>query len=434
MALSDSITEKRGVWRALMEHRVLLTLWSRLVGRPVSEEVFPRFWNRVDKAISLPFLRLSSRLTPIDPGVIVFITSRGDYDCNPKWICEELVRQGVPYTMYWTCRGGSDLTGLPPSVIPVLRNSLEFRAAIAKARLIVDNSVSAAFMLHRKKRGQILMETWHGAIGIKRFSRDTNHDRHWVLRAEQEGRQTDYCISNSRFETELYRDTFWPHCPILPYGHARNDILFARDPALLGRIRERIFSRYRLPSEARICLYAPTFRDNGDLSPYQLPYADILSALRTRFGGEWVILTRYHFKVIELLAGLPLPESVINVSDYPDIQELLTCTDLGITDYSSWICEYMLTGRPGLLFTPDADDFAAEERSFFYPLSSLPYPLAGTAEELTENIRTFDEARCRADSAAFLHKYGCVDDGHAAERIAETIRVIMTPSDCPAAQ
>ena len=172
-------------------------------------------------------------------------------------------------------------------------------------------------------------------------------------------------------------------------------------------------------------MYAPTFRDDGDLSPYTIDYDRLLEVLQIRFGGEWVILTRFHSRTKKFLANYSLPKSVVNVSGYPDIQELQLIIDAGITDYSSWICEYMLRRKPGFTFATDVDNYAGHERTLFFPLSALPFPTSSNEDDLIENILNFDEEKYVDDCNAFLAEKGSIDDGHAAERTVEEIKKIL---------
>lgn len=378
-----------------------------------------------DKQIAKISIMMMTRMVSVVNNNIVFITSRGAYDCNPKWITEEIIRQKLPYKLTWVVRKKSSIREFPDNINLVNRGSYEFYKAIAQAKVIIDNSVNMAYMEYRKKHNQILIETWHGAIGIKKFSADTNNDKLWIKKARQEGKSTDYCISNSTFEDAIFQESFWSKAEILQYGHARNDVLFGNDEKKNNRIRKKIFERYDLPQNVKICMYAPTFRDDGDLTPYLLDYNEIVDALSTKFGGRWIIFVRFHFKVMKSIPHNLLPDSVINVSEYPDIQELMTCVDVGITDYSSWICEYLLTRRPGFLFATDMDHYAEKEREFFYPLDSMPFPLATNNEQLVDNIKKFDKERFAVECEQFLRDKGCIDDGHASERIVEKIKEII---------
>lgn len=381
--------------------------------------------KKIDKLGSIPAIYILSRIVPVEDNKIIFITFRGEYDCNAKWIAEEIKNRKLPYTVVWTIRKKVPIEDIPDSFIKTYRGSYDFYKHLASARIIVDNGVSTSTLLYSKKKDQILIETWHGSLGIKKFSRDTNKDKNWCIRADIEGKMTDYCISNSTFEDAIYRETFWEKSRILQLGHARNDILCEKDTKRLEEIREKVFEYFDLEGDKKICLYAPTFRDDGDMRPYRVKYKKLRNALQDKFGGEWVILTRFHFRLLKKLKGYKFDDLVINASHYSDIQELLICADVGITDYSSWICDYMLTRKPGFLFATDMTEYEAKDREFFYPLDSMPFPLATNNDELIENILNFDNEAFVKECDEFLADKGCIDDGHSSERIVDAIEHIM---------
>ena len=103
----------------------------------------------------------------------------------------------------------------------------------------------------------------------------------------------------------------------------------------------------------------------------------------------------------------------------------MAITHVAITDYSSWICEFLLTGRPGFLFATDADYYLQNERALVYPLDSTPFPLAKNTKQLVDNILNFDADKFEADRVKFLEKYGSVDDGNASKRTVEKIKEIL---------
>lgn len=386
---------------------------------------FTKIRKGMDKLISIPLIYGFSRSIRVEDNKILFLTFRGEYDCNAKWIAEEIQKRNLPYTVVWGVYKGGSTESIPKSFIPVCRGRKEFYREIASARIIVDNGISTSTLRYRKKKNQTLIETWHGSLGIKKFSKDTNKDKKWCAYATFEGKMTDYCLSNSTFEDAIFIDTFWGKSRILRLGHARNDILCEKNTDRIAQIKQKIYQSYQLQPDIKICLYAPTFRDDKDMRPYQVDYERLRQALKTRFGGEWVVFTRFHFRLRNKPEFRELCEGTINVSDYSDIQELLTCTDVGITDYSSWICDYLLTRRPGFLFATDMEQYEKKDREFFYPLDSMPFPLALNNEQLYENILNFDEDVFGRKCEEFLSDKGCIDDGHASERIVDAIECIM---------
>lgn len=398
---------------------------NRILAAIIDRGFFLTAFKVLDKVIRRIFIRILPWFVKVNKSKIIFLNFTGNYDCNPKYICQEMLREGVQAEYVW---GVNPRTRTGPKFFPkkvktVKRGSYAFYKELASARVIVDNGISTTALHYHKKHNQYLIETWHGSLGIKKFGRSANNDKRWLHKAAREGRMTDFIISNSAFENDIYREDFWKKTPIWQFGHPRNDILFCTDEEIVEAIQEKIRKKYKIPMDYHMCMYAPTFRDDGDLSPYVLDYDRLIAALRERFGGEWVILTRFHSRTKKYLKGYKLPKTVINVSGYPDIQELQLCIDVGITDYSSWICEYMLRRRPGFTFATDVANYASHERTLFFPLSALPYPTASDIDGLIRNILQFDEEKFVSDCNAFLQDKGSVDDGHAAERtVAEIIK------------
>lgn len=511
---------KDGIMRALVERQFLTASWKKFIS------LFPRAWTAANTWIAVRGIRFMARHTPVEKDKIIFLTFRGGYDCNPKWICEEIARRGLPYQLVWVYRKKTQTgqEGYPENVRLVRLGTYEFLRELCSARIIIDNGISMVTQYYKKKKDQILIETWHGSLGIKKFSKDAVKDKTWIKRAVKEGKMTDYIISNSEFETnDVYRVDYWKNTPVWLHGHARNDILFEKDTERMRAIREKIAATYNLEPGTKICLYGPTFRDDHDMSPYTIDYAGLCDALEERFGGQWVILARFHYRVwaevrdflknvnqkilvsyalvdpeavqnatklegyvtadgtvsfqgtmdirgkatvrplekAKVLSSIDIPRDVetgevdedtllvdiqaakraagghlvdvpvykrmrvINATKYPDIQELAACTDVAITDYSSWICEYLVTRRPGFMFATDLKEYQEKDRPFFFPLTDLPYPVAYTSEELFENIRNFDNEKCVRRCDEFLKRMGSVDDGHAAERTVDEIVKLM---------
>ena len=96
----------------------------------------------------------------------------------------------------------------------------------------------------------------------------------------------------------------------------------------------------------------------------------------------------------------------------------------GITDYSSWICDYVLGDGYGFIYARDIEKYA-ENPGFYYPLETTPFPVAHSNEELAAAVAAFDEGKYRAAKAEFVRSKGCVEDGRASERCARKIEEVL---------
>ena len=360
----------------------------------------------------LNMIRVSFSRPIIEPSKIFVMTFDNSYSCNPAAIAEELLSLGEDLDIVWAVSDKTDLSLFPKGIRTVKRGSKEMFSEMRSARIWLDNGLNCVWYFMPKRKGQIYINTWHGSLGIKKLG----GNKAWKLRAKTCRRKTDYMISNSSFEENVFGSTYWKGVPCLRFGHARNALLFneARFPEIATKVRKTL----GLYDGRRILLYAPTFRDDGQKDFPRPDWDKVIAALKERFGGDWVIVSRLHMKDRDSISSSV--ENVIDASGYPLISELMIASDVAVTDYSSWIYDYILLKRPGFIFAPDANDYETT-RGLYYPLSETPFDVASDTEKLCSDIRGFDESAYEAKVKGFLKEKECCDDADSAKRAAEFI-------------
>ena len=380
---------------------------------------FTRIAKKIDYLLSMCVRKLVFGRSKVVGNRIFVMTFDFQFTCNPAAIVKELIRRDLPVEIYWAVKDDSKLSDFPPQVIPVQYRSYEMYQAQATSKIWIDNAFNCIWDNMPKKKNQYYFNTWHGSLGIKRLT--SNSNKLWLHRSKRASKRTDFMVSNSRFENDVYSTTFWPNAPSLLYGHPRNDMLFR--PEAFEAHRQEVCAFYGISPEDRIMLYAPTFRDDGDLSCFDVDYAALKQTLEQRFGGNWVILVRLHFKNRKEGENFDT-DWLKDGGKFPDMQKLLAVADAGITDYSSWAYDYMLTRRPLFLYAPDLEKYK-DDRGFYYPLETTPFPISENNKQLQQSILNLDEAKYLADCEAFLQDKGCVEDGHAAERVVDKIEELL---------
>ena len=362
---------------------------------------------------------------PVVSNKIVFDNYMGKaYGCNPKYIAEELLRTHPgEYDLVWVVsKDDKKNAEFPEGIRTVTYNSSQAYQEYATAKVWVSNYHKITYVKRglRKKKDQYFIQTWHGSLGIKRIENDVpllQQDANWLKLAKLSSEMVDYWISNSKFETDIYKRAFWNVDHVLEYGHPRNDVMFGEKASAA---RERVIEHYEIRGK-KILFYAPTFREDYRLDCYEMDFAGVKEALEMKFGGDWVILVRLHPRVRKHAKKvIPDEDYIIDSTRYPDIQELVAAADSMITDYSSCIFDFMLTRRPGFLFATDKEEYV-QERGFYYPLESTPFPIAQDNKELVKQILEFDGQKYKTEVEKFLLEKGCVEDGKASEKIAQKI-------------
>ncbi len=369
-------------------------------------------------ALRTIFLRLASaafRLFPIRKRTMLFQTFQGTYCCNPKYVTEALAgRDGVE--IVWALERGCDAGALPSGVKIVHKGALRYFLAAATAKVWFENGLNLVRSPYiRKRRGQVYFQPLHGSLGLKRQGLAGPE-----IRAKADA-ITDYCISNSAFEDEVYRTSYWPTTEILRYGHPRNDVFF-KSADEKARLSASVRETLGVASGVRLALYAPTFRPDGDISCLDLDPVMLKAALERRFGGEWTILFRLHKR--DMARHRAPSGSWVDASGYPDMQELMVACDIGITDYSSWICDYVLGDGFGFIYARDVEKYSVNP-GFYYRLESTPFPVARSNEELAAAIAAFDLREYIERKNSFIESKGCMEDGLASERCARKIMEVI---------
>ena len=91
---------------------------------------------------------------------------------------------------------------------------------------------------------------------------------------------------------------------------------------------------------------------------------------RAALGRDHVLLVRAHHFMATDRAWRGGDGFVVDVSDYPDIADLYLAADVLITDYSSAMFDFAVTGKPMLFFAYDLERYRDEVRGFYFDLEA----------------------------------------------------------------
>ena len=140
-------------------------------------------------------------------------------------------------------------------------------------------------------------------------------------------------------------------------------------------------------------------------------------------GPDHVLLVRLHYNVTEALDGIDAPHA-LDVSDHPDLRDLLLAADVLVTDYASLQFDFAVTGKPILYFTYDLDHYRGDLRHFYLDFEELaPGPLLGTLDEvldaLTDVTAATDGYQERYER--FRKRFCDREDGHSTARVLDLV-------------
>ncbi|MEV4892496.1 CDP-glycerol glycerophosphotransferase family protein [Nonomuraea sp. NPDC055795] len=337
---------------------------------------------------------------------------------SPRAVFEALAGSGLD--LVWVRREGR--FAVPVGARSVVRGSREHVEALATARYIVANSTLPAWF--RKRPGQVYAQTWHGTP-LKRIGFDMDAVRSvegaaYLERFAADVRQWDLLVSPNAFSTPIMRRAFRFEGEVVECGYPRNDALLAPGADERGRAVRRALG---VPDGKRAVLYAPTWRDDEHAhGRYRFDLRIDLDRARAELGEDTVLLVRGHSNVT---AGIPAGDGfVVDVTRHPDVAELYLAADALVTDYSSVMFDFAVTGKPMVFFTYDLERYRDELRGFYFDLEAgAPGPLVRDSEALIGALADLDAVAAGYAAAyrGFRERFCELDDGGATARVVSRI-------------
>jgi CDP-glycerol glycerophosphotransferase len=347
---------------------------------------------------------------------IVYQSFEGRYTDSPRAIYEAAVARGGDHEHIWLS-DPAHTAGFPDGVANLPFRSDEGVAALEAADLVVANTHTDIDW--RKKDGATYLQTWHGTP-LKRI--------HWDVLWAPEGRldrlqrdvdQWDLLISPNAASTPRLRGAFHYEGEVLEVGYPRNDVLVGQQAQ---EVRRRVRAELGLAEGTTAVLYAPTWRDDdvfgSDGGAVALPLDP--AAFAGRFGADHTLLLRLHYMMTGRLGDLGEHDAVRDVSWHPEVADLYLAADMLVTDYSSVMFDYAVTGKPQLFFTYDLEDYGDRVRGFYFDFAPVaPGPLVRTQDELFGAIADLDAVTAAHAEryAAFRETFCHLEDGAATERV-----------------
>ncbi len=360
------------------------------------------------------------RLLPLQPKVNFIAFSGRQYSDSPRRISELLLKEHPEIQQVWAFNEPEKFRFLEEKGIKVVKyKSLEYLYYVMTSKVYVDNAEFWSILKFRPE--QMVLETWHGGGAYKRVGghRIDVNQREQQHAVEKMNKITLFLSSSKAFTNFVIRDAYRYRGEVLECGLPRNDDLLHPDPAVSQRVRKAL----DIPENARVLLYAPTFRNSHSLDLYDVDFAALKAALERKFGGEWIIALRMHYYLADK-AMASQADYLRNATDYPDMQDLLQCADVLLTDYSSCMWDFSLMHKPCFLYARDISEYRGE-RDFYTPIESWPFPLAADNGELAQVIADFDDDAYRAAVDRHHRELGSTESGTAAKQCADRIAAFL---------
>jgi CDP-glycerol glycerophosphotransferase len=349
---------------------------------------------------------------------VVYNSFSGRFSDNPRALFHHL-QATVPGSEHCWLVDRRHAAGFPAGTDMVAIDSPEAIRTLESADLVIANTHIELDWV--KKPGARYLQTWHGTP-LKRV----HYDVFWAPAGRLDEldfdvARWDYLLSPNTVSTSRLQRAFGFTGAMLETGYPRNDVLASSRGA---RVRERVRADLGLDDDVTAVLYTPTWRDDEfyDLGR-DIALALDVQQFADQLGPKYRLLTRLHYMVTERSAALDRA-GVIDVSRYPDVQELYLAADAMITDYSSTMFDFAVTGKPLIFYTYDLPRYRDSLRGFYFDFEPVaPGPMVTTTQEVIDAFRHLPDvtAEYAGRYAHFRQLFCHLDDARASERVVRAL-------------
>jgi CDP-glycerol glycerophosphotransferase len=354
----------------------------------------------------------------------MFESWRGLYADSPRALSERLAESDPTLRRLWVTSGENQF---PADVATVPRHSPGYFGALLTTDLLVANDIISRHLVKGPRVHYLQM--WHGTplklIGHDERAHTYSGAKAHLRRMVRDVAKWDYLVSPSPTCSEIFRSAFHFDGEIWETGYPRNDVL--RSPAAEAR-RHEVRTGLGIAPDSLVVMHAPTWRDDDkdDEGRFQQSVtldADLIAEAVP--GGR--LMVRLHRNVKERPSGSGTG-FVLDVSDHPEIADLYLAADVLVSDYSSAVYDFAVTGKPIILYAPDLDSYRDTVRGLYFDYEDwAPGPLATTQEEVATalaGLADFDRDWGRR-YGAFVQRFCPHEDGLATERVSERLGSVL---------
>lgn len=344
-------------------------------------------------------LRILKLFVRPDDKLILFISFGGRrFDDSPKAIYDQMIEDERfdDYRLVWAFSN--------PNAIELKRgekvkcDTFSYFKIALKARIWISNSTVERGLEFKGKR-TFYFNTWHGTP-IKTIGSDISKDN-----KSFKGKGTwkvDYFTCQGEYEQAIYCKAFHGLNTDIAriIGLPRNDIYANYTKEYMLSLRKKM----NISPDKRVILYAPTFREYDKTSSMEVKVTIPmqLSKWRDELGESFILLFRAHYEVAKSL-NIQDDDFVRNMSEYPQLEDLMIVSDLLISDYSSIFFDYSIMSKPMLAFCYDYERYASERGMYFDIRDWLPS--AKNEYELIKLIKSDTQDEYIAKTSIFKKKY-----------------------------
>lgn len=359
--------------------------WHKIVEMPAkkTKDYLNSYINRFSSNGRPKTQYLKCRKKPILSNVVLIESFHGkNISDSPFEIMKELVKRGG-YEIFVTSTGSSwednskFIYENNLKVRLVLINSDEYSSLLGRAKYLINN-VSFPIYFYRRK-DQVYLNTWHGTP-LKTLGKNMKKGINSMANIQHNFLQSSHLLFPNKFTKD---------CIMEDYNLSK---LFTNETIISGYPRNTVFSKIKNDGVANNnCgeinyVYMPTWRGNSSSSnPDETNIEKILAAVDDVLDSKHTLYVSLHPNEV---SGISF-EQYKYIKAFPkdvDKYEFISRADALITDYSSVMFDFSITGKPIILFMYDFDEYM-ENRGMYVDVRTLPFKNVYSIDELCRLLK-----------------------------------------------
>lgn len=302
---------------------------------------------------------LLDRLIPSDPYIILFASDNGQrFSGNPKSLFEYF-RQKPDFKCFWVTTSSElyeDLRTQYGSQV-ILARSFHGWMILAKAGWIFISHGLGDYGHYPIYYTSRIIQTWHGkpykndgllkptinTKSMRRLSKEV--DTYYAMTAS-----STFCryYLSAAFGINVYQ--------ILPFGYPRDELLLSPTAS------QNNIDNFPLDlpmSIQHIILYAPTYRDQGNVKWFPFPDSNYETLNQWLNEHQAILLLRAHVNDSQLREFGYSNIKLFSFEHCQDIYTVLPAVSVLISDYSSLYIDYLQLDRPCIFLDYDFEEFTS---------------------------------------------------------------------------
>lgn len=298
----------------------------------------------------------------------------------------------------------------------------DYLKAISRAKYLINNVTFPIYF--QKREGQVYINTWHGTP-LKHLGNDENTAAMDAAKNMIRNMMCcDYFLNQNKFSTDAMKSAFELEDiykgEFIEEGYPRTDIILNTDTEVMKEKLRKI----GIHINKKVVLYAPTWRGTVQkVENNTSRLAEDIKRLKEMVGDEYDILLKLHqleYKYVDAINE----EGIYSIPVEWDANEILSITDILITDYSSIYFDYLVTGKPILFYMYDKERYIDTRGTYIAVTEeNMPGPILRNIEEVTNAIKEIEvvKERYAEQYAQAVKQYCAKQDGQVTKRIIDYI-------------